>query len=154
MSVNSTSADPTSVRRRAVRGRAAALGALALAGSLLATVPARADGTGGSPSAAPSAGSTPTGDGAQAVCKRLPKTEQRVTKALARLNGDASVAGSVARLQQRADNAKAAGHTEIEKLLNDRLTARKGLLTTLQTRQSDLGPVATWCAAHDQGKSR
>ncbi|MEU9046859.1 MULTISPECIES: hypothetical protein [unclassified Kitasatospora] len=148
------SANRTSVRRRVVSRRAAALGALALAGSLLATVPAQADGAAGSPSAAPSAGSTPTGDGAKAICKRLPKTEQRVTKALTRLNGDATVSGSVARLQQRAGNAKAAGHTEIETLLNDRLTARKGLVTTLQTRQNDLTSVATWCTAHNQGASK
>ncbi|MER6298904.1 hypothetical protein ABT247_04925 [Kitasatospora sp. NPDC001539] len=160
MSVDRTSANRTSLRRGAVSRRAAALGAVALAGSLFAAVPAQADGTGGSPSAAPATpsapatGSTPAGDGAKAVCKRLPKTEQRVTEALARLNGDATVAGSVARLQQRVDNAKAAGHPEIEKLLNDRLTARKGLVTTLQTRKSDLDSVATWCAAHDQGKSR
>ncbi|MEV7775076.1 hypothetical protein [Kitasatospora sp. NPDC086791] len=147
-----------SANRTSVSRRAAALGALALAGSLLAAAPAQADGAGGSPSAAPSAapaaGSTPTGDGAKAICKRLPKTQQHVTKALTRLNGDATVSGSVARLQQRADNAKAAGHTEIEKLLNDRLTARKSLVTTLQTRQTDLGSVATWCAAHDQGASK
>ncbi|MEU8925697.1 hypothetical protein AB0D10_32995 [Kitasatospora sp. NPDC048545] len=140
-----------SAHRTSVSRRAAALGALALAGSLLAAVPAQAD---GSPSAAPSAGSTPTGDGAKSICKRLPKTEQHVTKAITRLNGDATVGGSVARLQQRADNAKAAGHTEIEKLLNDRLTARKGLLTTLQTRHTDLDAVATWCAAHDQGTTK
>lgn len=152
MSANRTSVMP--VRRRAIGRRAAALGALALAGSLLAAVPAQADGAGGSPSAAPSAASTPTGDGAKAICKRLPKTEQHVTKALTRLNGDATVAGSVARLQQRADNAKAAGHTEIQTLLNDRLTARKSLVTTLQTRQKDLTSVATWCAAHDQGASK
>ncbi|GAB7187296.1 hypothetical protein ATKI12_7127 [Kitasatospora sp. Ki12] len=138
-----------SVNRTSAGRRAAALGALALAGSLLAAVPAQA-----APSAAPTAGSAPTGDGAKAVCKRLPKTEQRVTKALARLNGDATVGGSVARLQQRAANAKTAGHTEIEKLLNDRLTARKNLVTTLQTRQEDLKSVATWCGAHDQGAGK
>ncbi|MFJ8624872.1 hypothetical protein ACIRD3_18780 [Kitasatospora sp. NPDC093550] len=148
MSATRTSA--TSVRRRLTGRRAAALGALALAGSLLAAAPAQADGAAGSPSA----GSTPTGDGAKAICKRLPKTEQHVTKALTRLGGDATVAGSVARLQQRADNAKAAGHTEIAKLLNDRLTARKGLVTTLQTRQADLNAVATWCAAHNEGASK
>ncbi|WP_030058087.1 MULTISPECIES: hypothetical protein [Streptomyces] len=125
------------------------LGALALAGSLLAAVaavPAQA--------ATPSPASTPAGDGAKAICKRLPKTEERVTKALTRLGGDATVVGSVARLQQRAADAKAAGHTEIEKLLNDRLTARKALVTTLQTRQNDLRSVATWCAGHDQGASK
>ncbi|MER7754693.1 hypothetical protein [Kitasatospora sp. NPDC097643] len=140
--------------RTSVGRKAAALGALALTGSLLAAVPAQAAEQGGSPSGAPSVRAVPTGDGAKAVCKRLPKTEERVTKALARLNGDATVVGSIARMQQRAANAKTAGHTEIEKLLNDRVAARKALVITLQTRQNDLTSVATWCAAHNQGESK
>ncbi|MEV4611047.1 hypothetical protein AB0K43_00395 [Kitasatospora sp. NPDC049258] len=115
------------------RKAAAAAAALALAGVLLAAAPA-------------DAAATPTGDGSKAICKRLPKTEERVTKALERLNGDAGVVGSVARLEQRVTNAKTAGHTEIQTYLNDRLTYRKSLLTTLQTRQNDLKSVATWCS--------
>ncbi|MFJ4674564.1 MULTISPECIES: hypothetical protein [unclassified Kitasatospora] len=116
------------------RAAAAAVGVLALAGGLLAAGPAQA------------AAGAPKSDGAKAVCKRLPKTQERVDKALTRLNGDATVVGSVARLQQRVDNAHKAGHAEIEKYLNDRLTFRRGLLPTLQTRKADLGPVADWCA--------
>ncbi|MFI9331483.1 hypothetical protein ACIGZJ_28590 [Kitasatospora sp. NPDC052868] len=138
------------VNRRA----AAALGALAIAGSLFAAAPAQAaDGT-GSPSAAPSARQTPKGDGAKGICKRLPKTEERVAKAVDRLNGDAGVVGSIARLQQRATDAKTAGHTPIATYLNDRLTARRSLLATLQTRQSDLKAVATWCTANNQGSTK
>ncbi|MFJ1702875.1 hypothetical protein [Kitasatospora sp. NPDC088346] len=110
----------------------AAVASLAVAGALLAAAPAQA---------AP----TPKGDGAKAICKRLPKTEERVTKALERLNGDAGTVGSVARLEQRVNNAKSAGHTEIQTYLNDRLTFRKSLVTTLQTRQNDLKAVAAWC---------
>ncbi|MEU9075536.1 hypothetical protein ACFYUY_21525 [Kitasatospora sp. NPDC004745] len=142
------------VNRMPVARRAAALGALALAGSLLAVAPAQAAGSGSSASGAPTAKAAPTGDGAKGICKRLPKTEERVTKALARLGGDATVVGSVSRLQQRVTNAKTAGHTEIETLLNDRLTARKALVTTLQTRQNDLKSVATWCAANGEGGSK
>ncbi|GAA2747764.1 MULTISPECIES: hypothetical protein [Kitasatospora] len=122
--------------------KAAALGVLVLAGSLLAAAPAQA--------ASPSAKPTPTGDGAKAICKRLPKTQEHVGKALDRLGGDATVVGSVARLEQRVTNAKTAGHTEIQTYLNDRLTFRKSLVTTLQTRQNDLKAVATWCAAQGQ----
>ncbi|MCX5215210.1 hypothetical protein OG689_39135 [Kitasatospora sp. NBC_00240] len=114
--------------------KAAAVGALALAGTLLAAVPAQAD-------------SAPRSDGAKSVCKRLPTTQERVDKAVRRLNGDATVAGSVARLQQRVTDAKVAGHTEMYTYLNDRLTFRKTLLPALQTRQADLKSVATWCAA-------
>ncbi|MFC5889987.1 hypothetical protein RMN57_02240 [Kitasatospora sp. CM 4170] len=131
--------------------RIAALGALALAGSLLVAAPAQAD---GSPSGAPAAATTPKGDGAKGICKRLPKTEDRVTKALNRLNGDATVVGSVARLEQRVANAKSAGHAEIQTYLSDRLTARKAMVTTLQTRQKDLKSVATWCAAQGEGSGK
>ncbi|WP_354643154.1 hypothetical protein [Kitasatospora camelliae] len=120
--------------------KAAALGALALAGSLLAAVPAQAA----------SAKPTPKTDGAKSICKRLPKTEERVDKSLQRLNGDATVPGSIARMEQRVANAKAAGHTEVQALLNDRLTFRRSMVATLTTRQADLKAVATWCTAQGQ----
>lgn len=142
------------VNRTSTRRRAAALGALALAGSLLAAAPAYADGSNGSPSGAPTTAATPKDDGAKHICKRLPKTEERITKALNRFNGDATVVGSVARLQQRVTDAKAAGHTEIETYLTNRLTARKTLLTTLQARQTDLKAVATWCGTHNDGAGK
>ncbi|MGV9268196.1 hypothetical protein ACWDRR_26430 [Kitasatospora sp. NPDC003701] len=143
-----------SANRVSVSRRAAALGALALAGSLLAAVPAHADGGSGSPSGAPTAATTPKNDGAKNICKRLPTTEERITKALNRLNGDATVVGSVARLQQRVTEAKAAGHAEIETYLNNRLTVRKALVPTLKARQGDLKAVATWCAAHNEGAGK
>ncbi|MFB7378862.1 hypothetical protein ACFC26_26695 [Kitasatospora purpeofusca] len=136
--------------------RTAALGALALTGALLAAAPAAqaapaAPSSGPAAATAPTALPTPTGDGAKSICKRLPSTEGHLTKALNRLNGDATVAGSVTRLEQRVANAKAAGHTEVETYLNGRLTARKALVGTLKSRQDDLKSVATWCAAHSQG---
>ncbi|WP_457032545.1 hypothetical protein [Kitasatospora sp. P5_F3] len=118
--------------------KAVLTGALALAGTLLVAVPAQAE---------TKPATAPKGDGAKSVCKRLPKTEQRINASLTRLKGDATVNGSVARMEQRVANAKAAGHTEIQTLLSGRLTFRKNLLPTLQTRQNDLKAVATWCAA-------
>ncbi|MER5596868.1 hypothetical protein [Streptomyces sp. NPDC002265] len=93
----------------------------------------------------------PTGDGARALCKRLPKIDDRIGRALTRLNGDAGTRGSVARLQQRVDNAKSAGHDEIATYLQDRLTFRKSLLPMLQQRQKDLSGVKTWCEQNDNG---
>ncbi|MCZ4119566.1 hypothetical protein [Streptomyces sp. H39-S7] len=109
-------------------------------------------GAAGSAAATPSG--PPTGDGAEAVCKRAPKAEARIDKALARLNGNASTKGSVARLTQRVANAKSAGHTEIETYLNNRLTFRKSLVPTLQQRQKDLKPVLTWCQANHNGTAK
>jgi hypothetical protein len=93
----------------------------------------------------------PTGDGAQKLCKRVPKIDHRIERALKRLNAGAGRRGSVARLQKRADNAKRAGHDEIATFLQDRLTFRKSLVTTLKQRQTDLAGVKTWCENNGNG---
>ncbi|MET7485567.1 hypothetical protein [Streptomyces sp. NPDC005538] len=96
---------------------------------------------------------TPTGDGAQALCKRLPKIDNRIDRALTRLNAAADKRGSIARLQQRVDKAKSAGDDEIATYLQDRLTFRQSLVPTLQQRQQDLVDVKTWCENNDEGAS-
>ncbi|MEV0483015.1 hypothetical protein AB0I69_20715 [Streptomyces sp. NPDC050508] len=96
---------------------------------------------------------TPTGDGAQALCKRLPKIDNRIDRALERLNAGAGTRGSIARLQQRVDNAKSAGDDAIATYLQDRLDFRKSLLPTLQQRQKDLTDVKTWCQDDNGGAS-
>ncbi|MEU3032747.1 hypothetical protein ACPCBC_29365 [Streptomyces incarnatus] len=129
--------------RRRTRTLLAGVAATAvLAGS--ATAAAAADGTS-------SAG--PSGDGAKALCKRLPKVDRRVERALKRLDAKAGTRGSVARLEKRVDNAKKAGHTEIATYLQNRLTFRKTLRTTLQQRQKDVAAVKTWCQKNDDGKA-
>lgn len=99
--------------------------------------------------ASPSAG--PTGDGAQKLCKRVPKIDHRIERALKRLNAGAGRRGSVARLEKRVDNAKSAGHDEIATFLQDRLTFRKSLVTTLKQRRTDLAGVKTWCENNGNG---
>ncbi|MFF4099503.1 hypothetical protein [Streptomyces sp. NPDC001903] len=131
------------------RTAAAAIGALALAGALISAAPAQADSASPAPTAPKTAKSAPKGDGAKAICRRLPKTETRVSAAITRLKGDPAVLGSVARLEQRVAKAQAAGHTEVQAYLNDRLTFRKNLLPTLQKRQDDLKAVSTWCASEE-----
>jgi hypothetical protein len=111
-------------------------------------------GTAGTASAA---GGTPTakpaGDGAHALCKRVPKIDRRIERALKRLDAGAGTRGSVARLQKRVDNAKKAGHTAIAGYLQDRLDFRTSLRTDLEQRQKDLATVKTWCAANGNGKA-
>ena len=102
---------------------------------------------GGSPAPAPK------GDGAHVLCKRAPKIDRRIERALKRLDAGAGVRGSVARLQMRVDNAKKAGHDEIATYLQHRLEFRRSLVTTLHQRQKDLGAVKTWCADHAGGKA-
>jgi hypothetical protein len=102
----------------------------------------------------PAPASTPTGDGAHALCKRAPKIDHRIDRALTRLNAGADRRGSVARLQQRVDNAQKAGHDEIATFLQDRLTFRKHLVTTLRQRQQDLADVTTWCKNNGNGAGK
>lgn len=118
-------------------GAAQAAGSASAAGSTPTTAPATA------PAAAPAA--APTGDGAQALCKRVPKIDRRIERALARLDGGSATRGSVARLQLRVDNAKKAGHDEIATYLQHRLDFRKKLPAMLEQRQKDLTEVRTWC---------
>ncbi|MCT9091407.1 hypothetical protein N4G70_21430 [Streptomyces sp. ASQP_92] len=137
--------------RNAIIRRRRRLAAAALAATAVLTVTAPSAFADSSPSPAATA-KAPTGDGAKGICKREPKTEKHLERALNRLGGGAGTVGSVARLQQRVDDAKKEGHTAIATYLDHRLTYRKGLVTTLQQRQKDLKDVASWCAANDNGK--
>ncbi|MGX1758607.1 hypothetical protein ACWIG5_17140 [Streptomyces lydicus] len=136
-----------------MRTRSIALSSVAAATALLGVAgTAAADSSTPAPSASASA-KTRTGDGAQALCKRAPKIDKRLHRALHRLQGKAGVRGSVARLEKRVEKAKAAGHTEIATFLNHKLTHRKSLIPTLQQRQKDLAKVATWCRSHQNTTS-
>jgi hypothetical protein len=102
----------------------------------------------------PAPGGTPTGDGAQGLCKRVPKIEKRLQRALDRLNGDAARRGSISRLEKRAENAEKAGHTEIATYLNDKLAFRRSLVPTLEKRRKDLASVKSWCKANNAGAGK
>ncbi|MFD9483791.1 hypothetical protein ACFWBX_07245 [Streptomyces sp. NPDC059991] len=135
---------PFSPRRR--------VAAVALAATAVLTVTAPSAFADATPSKTPrTTAEAPKSDGAKAVCKRAPKVAARLDRSLDRLNGGVNTVGSVARLQQRVDNARKEGHTAIETYLGDKLTHRKGLVTTLQQRQKDLKDVAAWCKANNNG---
>ncbi|MGC4984063.1 hypothetical protein ACLQ18_26060 [Streptomyces sp. DT193] len=135
----------TTRKPAAPRTRTTVVSLMAVGALLGAAGAASADGTGTRPSGAP------TGDGAKALCKRAPKIDRRIDRILDRLNGDASQRGSIARLEQRVANAKSVGNTEIENYLDNRLTFRRSLVPTLESRQKDLADVEKWCAGHDDG---
>ncbi|MFG1806706.1 hypothetical protein [Streptomyces sp. NPDC049040] len=130
--------------RTAVAVTAAAAALLTAAGT------AAADTATPKPSAsAPATGKAPTGDGARALCKRLPQVDAHIDRALARLNGPATERGSIARVQQRIANADAKGDTAVSTFLKDRLAFRQSLLPSLNKRSTDLGAVRTWCGTQD-----
>lgn len=125
-----------------------------LAGLATATLLAGSAGAASAADASPGAKPAAKGahDGARALCKREPKIDKRIDRALKRLDAGKGRRGSVARLQQRVDNAKKAGHTEIATFLQGRLETRESLKKDLQDRKKDLAGVKTWCAKNDGGK--
>ncbi|MFF7154554.1 hypothetical protein [Streptomyces sp. NPDC008139] len=146
--------------RTAVATAAALAALLAAAGTAVADATSPSAAPSADPSAAPSTDpsaaprtpkvhKTPTGDGARALYKRVPKIDARIDRALARLNGPATERGSVARLQKRVDNANTAGDTAVATYLKDKLTFRKSLVPTLSRRSTDLDAVRTWCGTQD-----
>ncbi|ARP72382.1 hypothetical protein LK07_24420 [Streptomyces pluripotens] len=128
------------------RGTRTLLAGLAAAAVLAGTAgaAAAADGT---------SAAKPAGDGAKALCKRVPRIDRRIERALQRIDAGADGRGSLARLEKRIDNAKKAGHTEIATFLQDRLAFRTSLRTNLVQRQKDLADVKTWCQDNNVQKA-
>ncbi|EST36273.1 hypothetical protein [Streptomyces roseochromogenus] len=138
--------------RRRTRTLLAGLAVTAVLAGTAGAASAADDTTGAKP-AGGTTGAKPAGDGARALCKRVPKIDRRIERALKRLDAGAGTRGSVARLEKRVDNAKKAGHTEIATYLQNRLDFRKSLRTSLEQRQKDLTAVKTWCQANGNGKA-
>lgn len=68
----------------------------------------------------------------QNLCeKRLPKIEQRTTRLLDRINGDASVRGSVQWLKARATKERDAGRETSAQLLEEKADRRAGRVDQL-----------------------
>ena len=137
---------------RTTRTRGAVAAAAAVAALLTAAGSAVAD-SGGTPTPS-AAAKAPTGDGARALCKRVPRIDARIDRALQRLNGPATELGSIARLQKRVDNADAKGDTAVATFLKDRLTFRQSLVPTLTKRSTDLDAVRTWCGTQHFGAGK
>ncbi|MFD8542389.1 hypothetical protein [Streptomyces sp. NPDC059649] len=137
---------------------AATLSTLALTGCLLSATASANAADSGSPSSSEASVTAPhnddkgTGHG-KGICHRVPKLEQRIDKALDRLNGDAHTRGSIARLEQRVKNARAKHHDAVATFLQDRLTHRKELKPYLTRERTDLKAVAAWCAKKDGDKA-
>lgn len=132
---------------------AGVLAGLALAGSLLATA-GSANAADDSAASAPAATAQHTGDKGKGkgLCARVPRLEERINKALDRLNGDVHTRGSIARMEARVKKAHAKNHEAVATFLQDRLTHRKELKPTLTRELRDLKAVSAWCAKKDDAK--
>src|SRR6476661_9752958 len=98
---------------RLVRLAAAGVAACALVGVVYGMGAASAGTTSAGATGTGSTGSATTADDSRWVqrfcANRLPKVEDRLSTAITRLTGDDTTKGSIARLQQRVAQAKAAG---------------------------------------------
>ena len=74
----------------------------------------------------------------QAMCARVPDVQKRIAAALARIQGGSDVRGSVAWLQARAADQRAAGHSDAAKRLDDRATLRSDRVAELTKRADRL----------------
>jgi len=84
----------------------------------------------------------------QRACLRIPNFEIRTTRFIDRLNGDASVRGSLAWLQAQIDDATAKGRTQLVTVLKNRLAVRTQTLKVLTVRQQRLEKLAEKCRNH------
>ena len=82
------------------------------------------------------------------ACLRIPNLEIRTTNLITRLNGDASVRGSLLWLQAQIDDATAKGRTQLATVLTNRLKVRTQTLKVLTNRQQRLDKLAELCRKH------
>ncbi len=124
---------------------AAGLGtALVAAVSLAAPAMATTTGTG-------TAGQQLRHDRLVRACARVPFALDRAHLVQERIDGPASLPGSMAHLQARIDKATAAGKTDLVTLLNDRMKVRKDLVTLLPDRITMLQDAQRICTEHGLG---
>lgn len=128
------------------------LAGLSLAGLILSAPVAIT--AAGAATAAPTAAAAPVapsapGDGVgprvERACLRIPNLEIRVTNVKERLDGDATVRGSLAWLQTKIDAAEAAGRNQMATVLENRLEVRTKTREILDLRTEDLSRARTWC---------
>lgn len=131
-----------------------ALAGLALAGSLLTTA-APANAAGNDAPAASSSSSADRNHHGGGLCSRVSRVDQRLARAIKRIDGDERTRGSLARLEKRVKNARAKKHDEIATFLQDRLTTRKARRPALVRQRAELKDVAAWCAQQkDRGQEK
>lgn len=79
------------------------------------------------------------------ACLRIPNLEIRTNRLTERLNGDATVRGSLLWLQAQIDKAEAAGREQLVTVLENRLAVRTQTLEVLEQRQAKLPALKQKC---------
>lgn len=101
------------------------------------------------PSNAMAAAPSDLGPRVERACLRIPNIETRTANLIERLQGDATVRGSLLWLQAQIDKASSRGRTDLVEVLENRLAVRTQTLEVLQQRQAKLPGLKQWCV--DQG---
>jgi hypothetical protein len=96
-----------------------------------------------------SASTTPApdelGSRLERACLRIPNIETRTNNVIARLQGDATVRGSLAWLRAQIERAEARGRTDLVEVLTNRLAVREQTLVVLQLRLDGLPALEAFC---------
>jgi hypothetical protein len=100
------------------------------------------------PTTAMAAAPDDLGPRAERACLRIPNIEIRTTNLIERLQGDATVRGSLLWLQAQIDKATSRGRTDLVAVLENRLAVRTQTLEVLQQRQAELPELEQWCIDH------
>jgi hypothetical protein len=79
------------------------------------------------------------------ACLRIPNIETRTTNVIARLQGDATVRGSLAWLQAQIDRAAARERDDLVEVLTNRLAVRQQTLEVLELRLAGLPALEAFC---------
>ncbi len=82
------------------------------------------------------------------ACLRIPNMEIRTNNLIERLNGDATVRGSLLWLRAQVDKAEAAGREQLVTVLENRLAVRTQALEVVEQRQAKLPELKQKCIDH------
>lgn len=100
------------------------------------------------PSTAMAAAPDEVGPRVERACLRIPNLETRTANLIERLQGDATVRGSLLWLEAQIDRAESRGRTDLAEVLQNRLAVRTQTLEVLQQRQAKLPELRQWCIDH------
>jgi hypothetical protein len=100
------------------------------------------------PSTASAAAAEELGPRIERACLRIPNIETRTANLIERLQGDATVRGSLLWLEAQIDRAESRGRADLAEVLQNRLAVRTQTLEVLQQRQAKLPELRQWCVDH------
>lgn len=115
----------------------------AIVAAAIAVLPGTANAA--APATTPTAAPSDPGPRLERACLRIPNIETRTANLIERLQGDATVRGSLLWLQAQIDRAAALNRQDLVEVLENRLAVRQQTLEVLQLRQQNLPAMRQFC---------